>query len=110
MKSIGGDPPDQDPVYSGWLWNELWTDDKGSSHDFYARLVGYQRRDVDLGTKQSYTVFGEEGKGRAGAVDIEIEGVEPHWLPYIAVEDPATVASRAENERSSRSCPPRRRR
>jgi predicted enzyme related to lactoylglutathione lyase len=96
VRSLGGDPSDQDPVYSGWLWNELWTEEKDSSLDFYTRLVGYKREEVDLGGEDPYTVLRNQERRRAGAVDIQIEGVEPHWLPYVAVKNPSEVASRAE--------------
>ncbi|MGB2957340.1 MAG: VOC family protein [Bacteroidota bacterium] len=96
VKSIVGDPLDVEPVYSRWLWNELWTEDKEASLAFYTRLVGYERDDVDLGGEAPYTVFRRKEKSRAGAVEIQIEGVEPHWLPYITVKNPAEVASRAK--------------
>ncbi len=96
VRSSVGDPLDEEPVYSRWLWNELWTEDKEASLAFYTSLVGYTRDDLDLGGEAPYTVFRNKEKGRAGAVDIQIEGVEPHWLPYVAVRNPSEVASRAE--------------
>jgi len=96
VRSSVGDPLDEKPVYSRWLWNELWTEDKDASLAFYTSLVGYARDDLDLGGEAPYTVFSKKEIPRAGAVEIQIEGVEPHWLPYITVTDPAKVASRAE--------------
>jgi len=96
VRSAGGDPADEDQVYNRWLWNELWTDDKDSSLAFYAGLVGYERDEVDLGGATPYTVFRREKKARGGSVEIQIEGVGPHWLPYVAVKNPSEVASRAE--------------
>lgn len=93
LVSSSGDPADSDPAPGDWAWAELWTTDIDAGADFYQRLVGYQFAAVHDG---AYHVFGRYDVPRAGVVEIEWEGIEPNWLPYVRVSDVGAVVRRVE--------------
>lgn len=94
VRSTSGDPPDQVAPLLRFLWRELWTQDTKSGSDFYSAIVGYQVDDLDI-EGSSYRVLRTEGVARAGVVEAP-EAVDPQWLPYVRVADPALIAKRAK--------------
>ncbi len=96
VRSSTGDPPDAEPVVNGWLWTELWTHDTEGAMAFYERLLGYRREAVDAGLETEYHVMWTGDRPRAGVGRLRLEGVEPNWLPYIRVSDPAAIVARVE--------------
>jgi hypothetical protein len=94
LRSGSGDPPDREPVVGGWLWRELWTHDAEVATDFYAKLVSWEREDIQL-DGQTYRVFKNAEAPQAGLIQAP-EDVKPNWLPYVRVEDAADTARRAE--------------
>jgi predicted enzyme related to lactoylglutathione lyase len=72
-----------------FIWNELNTHDAKKACDFYARLLGWHFEEIPrpegiyrvakLGDQRVAGLF--EMKGEA------FEGVPPHWLGYVAVDD-----------------------
>jgi uncharacterized protein len=65
-------------------WNELQTRDTQKASEFYTKLFGWT-------TKESpeYTEWVNKGMSIGGmmAMNAQMEGVPPHWLPYISVTD-----------------------
>jgi uncharacterized protein len=96
VKSSSGDPVDQDPVYSQWFWTELWTNDVQNSVKFYTELFGYNQRTFDTRAENQYHVLENENRPRAGIIKIPFENVKPHWMPYIAVKDPAEIVKKVK--------------
>jgi len=96
VKSSSGDPKDVEPVYNGWLWTELWTEDIENSNSFYTELFGYSLKKFSTSAENLYYVFQKENEPRAGMVKIPFEDVKPHWMPYIAVKDPADIVEKVE--------------
>jgi predicted enzyme related to lactoylglutathione lyase len=94
LRASTGDPPDADALVGGWLWIELWTHDADAATRFYSELVGYEFEVLEL-DGHPYHVFVVGDEPRAGVVDAPPE-VNPLWLPYVRVEDPEAIASRAE--------------
>ena len=94
VKSSSGDPKDADPIFNEWLWTELWTNDVDASISFYGGMFAYEKKVFMTQAETKYYVLRSEDKGRAGVVKITLEGVSPHWMPYIAVEDPSQIVSR----------------
>ncbi len=72
--------------YSGWRWAELWTHDVNGAADFYAKVIGYEREDAQVG-EQHYTVFRSDGKRNAGLVALDQPQVAARWAPYVGVSD-----------------------
>jgi len=80
-------------------WNELMTPDAGTARRFFTELLGWTAQEVDMGPEGSYTVFRKGEKTVAGMMRMEgprWEGIPPHWLGYITVEDVDAAARRAE--------------
>jgi predicted enzyme related to lactoylglutathione lyase len=96
VSSSSGDTKDEEPIYNEWLWTELWTNDVDASISFYRGMIAYEKKVFMTQAETKYYVLRSEDRGRAGVVKITLEGVSPHWMPYIAVEDPSQIVSRVE--------------
>jgi predicted enzyme related to lactoylglutathione lyase len=96
VRSATGDPPLDRTEVGGWLWTELWTRDESASLAFYEGLVGYESEAADDMTRAGYHVLQLEGQNMAGVLTYNIDVVEPNWLPYVLVEDPAPLVARVE--------------
>jgi len=97
VHTIGGDPPLRtvDNVRDGeWLWTELWARDADEAIRFYQAVAGYEIERPGTGALQDYRVFARDGERHAGVNEIPWDEVQPNWLPYIRVDDPAAVAAR----------------
>lgn len=74
---------------SPFLWHELVTPDQKTSGDFFGRLFGWARREVDAGKFGTYTLFSKNGQDVAGMMnptpDTPVK--DSYWLAYFAVED-----------------------
>lgn len=79
--------------HGSWAWHELASPDPDASTEFYGKLLGWTKRTQDMGgTTGVYTLFQRPGAedDHGGVVKMhgpEWEGVPPHWLIYIAVDD-----------------------
>jgi len=78
-----------------WVWTELWTNDTGAASEFYGKVIGYERAEVER-SRGSYPLFKTEGEPRAGLVEIENKQVEPIWAPYLGVSDLAAIVAQAK--------------
>ena len=96
VKSSSGDPKDADPIYNEWFWTELWTNDVESSVKFYTELFGYNYKKFDTRADNQYHVLEKENRPRSGIIKIPFENVKPHWMPYIAVNDPSEIVKKVE--------------
>lgn len=96
LRASGGDPPETEPRINGWLWTELWTHDVSAAATFYRALVGYEEEVVNIAVLKDYSVWTRGGEPRAGVRRLPWEEVQPNWLPYVRVDDPAVVAARVE--------------
>jgi predicted enzyme related to lactoylglutathione lyase len=71
-------------------WNELATNDTSAALGFYEGLFGWSSEEMDTGGGPEYTVIkvGERSNGglRRLSPAEEQAGVQPHWVPYFAVE------------------------
>lgn len=97
VESSSGDPIDGEPVYNTWFWTELWSNDIDNSVSFYNGLLDYEYKKFKTKAGNFYHVLEKESKPRAGIVKIPYEDVKPHWMPYIAVEDPSAVVAKVES-------------
>ena len=95
FKKVTDDPADGDPPNGGWLWNELHTTDPAGAAGFYEKVVGYSARSQDMGPAGTYRILSRDGVDRAGVTGHLPPGTPPHWLPYVAVDDPDAAIARA---------------
>jgi predicted enzyme related to lactoylglutathione lyase len=73
---------------------EYLAGDTSAALAFYTGLLGYQAETADLGGAQPYHVL-RKGRARAGLLPAPPQGVQPTWLSYVLVKDPAALASQA---------------
>jgi predicted enzyme related to lactoylglutathione lyase len=68
-------------------WNELVTRDTATSSDFYNKVFGWKFQ-IKPGP-MIYTEFHLNGQAGGGMFNMPsgMDAIEPHWLPYFAVED-----------------------
>jgi predicted enzyme related to lactoylglutathione lyase len=76
-----------------WLWRELWTHDVDAALGFYGALAEYEVEKTDF-REREYSVLKTSDTARAGVL-LAPEDVNPLWLPYVRVEDPAAIADHA---------------
>ncbi len=96
MQAVGGDPLDRKPRVGDFLWNEVWTNDIDVATNFYADLAGYDSETEILADDFTYRVLGTKKKPRVGIVKNPIPELDPVWVSYIRVADPAAIVSRVE--------------
>lgn len=99
VRARDGDPPNRDAselVSGRWMWTELWARDAGAAARLYQAVAGYGIERTDVVQSPEYRVLTRDGHPRAGVNQIPWSGVQPNWLPYIKVDDPAAVARRVE--------------
>jgi predicted enzyme related to lactoylglutathione lyase len=97
IRSYVGDPAASEPPFNTWLWTELFTRDLKAAASFYEKLVGYRAEEYESGVDVPYYVFRKNDRAKAGMVGIPWENVKPNWLPYVRVEDPASLAKKVES-------------
>jgi predicted enzyme related to lactoylglutathione lyase len=70
-------------------WDELMTNDVDRAGGFYAKLLGWAPKTVEMGGGMKYTLFSQAGADVAGMMQIAKEWgkVPPHWLVYFGVDD-----------------------
>jgi hypothetical protein len=70
-----------------FIWNELDTPDQKKCGDFYCKLIGWTKKEVDAGPMGTYTIFQKDGKNIAGMMDPTGPIDTPRWSAYIAVDN-----------------------
>jgi predicted enzyme related to lactoylglutathione lyase len=82
-----------------FCWVELGTTDQNAAKSFYAGVFGWNANDMPMGPGDYYTIFKLEGADVAAGYtlrpDKQKQGVPPHWMLYIAVENADEIAERA---------------
>jgi hypothetical protein len=92
---LTGDPPDADVLQGNWMWNELHTTNPAGALAFYAKVVGFDHRSMDMGPGGTYHIVSGAGIDRGGVTSHLPPGCAPHWLPYIYVDDADATVERA---------------
>jgi hypothetical protein len=82
-----------------FCWFELGTNDQDAAKAFYTQLFGWGFSDFPMGDGMGvYTMFTLDGKEVGAAYQLNEQqqpGVQPHWMPYVAVESADDAAARA---------------
>ncbi len=82
-----------------FCWVELGTVDVKGAETFYGELFGWTFEDNCPGGECNYSTIRLEGLSLAGCYTLceahRAQGVPPHWMGYVAVEDVAGTAARA---------------
>ena len=87
--------PAQPPLHR-FFWMEHLAKDAPAALAFYKDLGGYESTVSTSERGIDYHVL-KRRRSRGGLLQLppELEGVQPNWLPYVRVEDPAEVAAKA---------------
>jgi predicted enzyme related to lactoylglutathione lyase len=89
---------DQHPVGS-FCWFELATTDQAAAKNFYTSLFGWSVVDSPIGPDDFYSMFKLAGRDTGAAYTMRKEqraqGVPPHWMVYIQVENADQSVSKA---------------
>ena len=98
LETRDGDPRDRDPEIGGFLWDELWTTDVRNAGAFYNKVAELTPDAVDIDTGQetpvAYNLLRAGETPRVGVMLKPLDGLDPVWVSYIRVENPATITSR----------------
>jgi len=88
-------PDPVQPSEHQFFWQEYLARNTEQSLAFYKGLAGYESVLQESKLDVDYYVL-RSTRGRAGLFRLppRIEGVQPNWLPYVLVSDPAAFASR----------------
>jgi predicted enzyme related to lactoylglutathione lyase len=79
-------------------WYELGTRDIKAAVDFYKKLTGWTTVEHDMGEMGIYYIFQLDGQDVGAAYQMggpQFEGVPPHWMTYVWVDDVDAVAAKA---------------
>ena len=89
-------PEPAQPLLHRFFWMEHLAKDGPAALAFYKGLAGYESSLAPGESRIEYHVLKRQ-RSRAGLLQIppEMEGVQPNWLPYVRVEDPAAMAAKA---------------
>lgn len=89
---------DKHPAGS-FCWVELATTDQASAKKFYTSLFGWSAVDSPMGPDDFYSMFKLAGRDTGAAYTMRKEqraqGVPPHWMLYISVENADQSVSKA---------------
>jgi predicted enzyme related to lactoylglutathione lyase len=88
-------PDPEQPKPGHVFWQEYLARDASQALAFYKRLAGYESKVTDTRLGIEYHVL-QKTRGRAGLFQLAAttKDVEPNWLPYVLVSDPAGLAAR----------------
>jgi uncharacterized protein len=84
-----------------FCWVELGTTDGEAAKKFYTALFGWDSDDQPMGPGGVYTMLKQDGKD-VGALyqmppDMTEQGMPPHWLSYVSVENADETAAKAKS-------------
>lgn len=82
-----------------FCWYELATTDQAAAKNFYTSLFGWAVNDSPIGPDDFYSMFKLSGRDTGAAYTMRKEqraqGVPPHWMIYVAVENADQAVSKA---------------
>jgi predicted enzyme related to lactoylglutathione lyase len=84
------------PAAGHFFWREYLARDRNRALEFYKGLLRYDAANTDAQLGVEYFVLRRD-VARAGLFQIPAgtANVRPHWLPYVLVDNPAAVATKA---------------
>jgi uncharacterized protein len=94
LRRSAPDPSEPSPHH--FFWQEYLARDAEQALAFYKLLAGYESVLLESRLDVDYYIL-RSTRGRAGLFRLppQIAGVQPNWLPYVLVNDPAAFATRA---------------
>ena len=98
------------PSTGVFCWTELMTRDVAKAKQFYGDLIGWKMTDQQMGDF-TYTMLTPPGSKEpvGGMMQMDgpqWEGIPPHWMPYIMVENVDDSAKRVTELGGKLNLPP----
>jgi uncharacterized protein len=90
------EPEREGPSSEGvFVWDELGTTDIDGAQRFYTEVFGWTTSDMgpEFG---GYRIFNRGETGVAGVMTLPDDSMQPHWQPYVAVDDPDATTAKAK--------------
>jgi predicted enzyme related to lactoylglutathione lyase len=92
-------------------WFEIMTTDGAKVRDFYSEMFGWQWTTMDMGELGTYWMMTPPGAEQpiGGLMEMkgpQWEGVPPHFMNYIAVDDIDAAADKAKSLGATIKVPP----
>jgi predicted enzyme related to lactoylglutathione lyase len=89
-------PDEEAPASEGvFVWDELGTTDADDAQRFYGEVFGWTTS--DMGPEYGgYRIFSRGETGIAGFMTLPDDSTQPHWQPYVAVEDTDATTAKAK--------------
>jgi predicted enzyme related to lactoylglutathione lyase len=81
-----------------FCWYELGTRDISAAVKFYTELLKWGTLAHDMGEYGTYYIFQLDGQDVGAGYQMsgpQFEGVPPHWMPYVWVDDVDATAAKA---------------
>ena len=82
-----------------FCWIELATIDQNGAENFYQSLFGWEKTQIPIGPDGIYSIFKLSAGDTAAAYSMRKEqraqGVPPHWMLYVAVENADEAVGKA---------------
>lgn len=79
-----------------FIWRDYLADDVDEAVAFYRDVAGFETEKESRSDGLVHYAL-KRGEARAGVFPIGDEPVKPNWITYVRVDDPASLAARAEN-------------
>ncbi|MCG8694707.1 MAG: VOC family protein [Minwuiales bacterium] len=86
-------------AHGAFHWNELMTRDIAQAKDFYGKTLGWTFEDMPMPDGITYTIIKSGDTDAGGMLKMEgpqFEGMSPHWMSYIAVDDVDAAVGKVE--------------
>lgn len=81
-----------------FCWFELGTSDQNAAKEFYTQLFGWRYNDSPMPPEMGgvYTTWLKDDKdvGAMYQLSQQMEGIPPHWMPYVAVDSADETAAK----------------
>ncbi len=77
------------PRKGDWYWHELTTPDPETAKTFYGAVLGWESKPME--GMPGYTLWLQGDEVHGGIMRMEgpeWEGIPPHWMVYMVVDDP----------------------
>ena len=87
LRAMSGDPDGEGSKAGEWFWTDLFTRDAPKAGVFYNAVAGYQAERVQVEDDHRYHLLKQDGRVRAGMVELDWNDLKDNWLPYFKVED-----------------------
>lgn len=98
LAQLRRDVPDPlEPAPHHFFWQEYLARDANQALSFYKRLAGYDSAILETRLGVDYHLL-RTTRPRAGLFTLPptVVDVQPNWLPYVLVDDPAALAARVQ--------------